>query len=221
MLIKTLYKLIQRVPQLKIVNGKKMESDRVYCDPEQIDSFYDRLEEILSQGIPSAFVINVDESGYCEWVDEIEISVDRNSKRASMMAGICADGSSLIPGVVIPRKIIEVELFENGYTEDKVTIIHQENWANTNFFPFIEAQREYYDYKGEAVVILDGFGLHGYNKFLDECTFIGIIVLPLPPHSSDQCQPLDLGIFHVQKGRMQRVYVDPKLSNRSNKSTAF
>lgn len=128
----------------------------------------------MSQGIPSAFVINIDESGYCEWVDvqdlkvivpcdyksdEIEIPVDRNSKRASMITGICADGSSLIPVVVIPRKTIEVELFENGYTEDKVTIIVQENsffdtfsfmkWANTNFFPYIEAQREYYNYKGE------------------------------------------------------------------------
>lgn len=39
MLIKTPYKLIQRVPQLKIVNGEKMESDRVNCDPELIDFF--------------------------------------------------------------------------------------------------------------------------------------------------------------------------------------
>ena len=39
MLIKTLYKLIQRIPQLKTVNGKKMESDRVNCDPDLIDFF--------------------------------------------------------------------------------------------------------------------------------------------------------------------------------------
>lgn len=44
-----------------------------------------------------------------------------------MIAGICADGNSLIPGVVIPWKIIEFELFDNGYTEDKETILYQEN----------------------------------------------------------------------------------------------
>lgn len=85
-------------------------------------------------------------------------------------------------------------------------------WAEKNFFPYIEAQREYYDYTGESLVILDGFGPHDCDAFLDECSYKGIIVLPLPPHSSDQCQPLDLGIFHVQKGRMQRLYIDPKLS---------
>lgn len=103
MLIKTLYKLIQRIPQLKTVDGRKMESDRVYCDPELIDYFYDKLEEILLQSIPSAFAINIDESGYIEWVDsqdikvivpfehesnEIKIPVDKNCKRASMIAGI-------------------------------------------------------------------------------------------------------------------------------------
>lgn len=46
--------------------------------------------------------------------------------------------------------------------------------------------------------------------------FRWIIELPLLPHSSDQCQPLDLGIFHVQKGRMQRLYVDPKLSPQTS-----
>lgn len=55
MLIKTLYKLIQRIPQLNTVNRKKMESDRINCDLELINYFYDQLEQILFQGIPSAF----------------------------------------------------------------------------------------------------------------------------------------------------------------------
>ena len=56
-----------------------------------------------------------------------------------------------------------------------ITIIHQENcffdtfsnmeWANKNFFPFIEEQREYFEYHGEAFVILDGFGPHNCDAF--------------------------------------------------------
>ena len=47
------------------------------------------------------------------------------------------------------------------------------------------------------------------------CTENGVIPLPLPPHSSDQCQPLDLGIFHVQKLRSSRMSVDKTLSTQT------
>ena len=128
---------MHRIPQIKAVNGIKMKSNRVQCDPDLIDLFYDELEELLSLGIPSAFIINIDESGYCDWIDtndtkvlvpfdfernEIEIPVDRCSKRASMVAGICADGSHITNGFVIPRKTIETELYECGYTKEKVSI---------------------------------------------------------------------------------------------------
>ena len=68
-----------------------------------------------------------------------------------------------------------------------------------------------FNYHGEALLILDGFGPHDCDEFLDLCSENGVIVFPLPPHSSDQCQPLDLGIFHVQKSRMQRMTVDTSL----------
>lgn len=45
------------------------------CDRYFIDYFYDYLDEILLFGIPSAFVINIDESGYCNWVDSNDIKM--------------------------------------------------------------------------------------------------------------------------------------------------
>lgn len=54
---------MHRIPQIKAVNGIKMKSNRVQCDPDLIDLFYDELEELLSLGIPSDFIINIDESG--------------------------------------------------------------------------------------------------------------------------------------------------------------
>lgn len=70
LLIKTFYKFVTRIPQIKAVNGIKMESDRVQCNPDLIEYFYNQLEEILLTGILSAFVINIDESGYCDWVNK-------------------------------------------------------------------------------------------------------------------------------------------------------
>lgn len=102
-----------------------------------------------------------------------------------MVAGICADGSHITPGVVIPRKTIETELYECGYTKEKVSITFQENcffdtnafliWVHAHFFPDIESKIAAFNYTGEAVVILDGVGPHDCDDFLDECTMRGII----------------------------------------------
>ena len=113
-----------------------MESDRVDCDPEEIDEYFVNLENILDGSIPAPFVINIDQSGFQEWADkrnlivtkdEIKIPVARATKRASILAGIAADGSTITPAVIVPHKTIEMELFENGYTPDKVMLAYQEN----------------------------------------------------------------------------------------------
>jgi hypothetical protein len=52
----------------------------------------------------------------------------------------------------------------------------------------------------------------GTDFFLDECTYKGVIPLFLPPHSSDQTQPLDLGIFGVQKSEAAKVRPSAQLN---------
>lgn len=44
-----LYKLIKRIPQLKSVEGEPMDSLRISCSCEDIDSYYDNLEAILQK----------------------------------------------------------------------------------------------------------------------------------------------------------------------------
>ena len=44
---------------------------------------------------------------------------------------------------------------------------------------------------------LDGFGPHDLDNFLDACSEEGIIPMFLVPHSGDQTQPLDIGLFGV------------------------
>lgn len=240
-IIKTLYGQLSRVPQLKCLDGVPMESDRVNCSIQAIEQYYNDLESILSkQTIPSAFVINIDEAGFAEWQDsmchsvivpscvnedEVKLPVNRQGKRASLLAGICADGSTVIPAIVVPRKTVETELYESGYTRDKVCILYSESgffstelfdkWAFNYFFPEMLRKRETYDYQGEILLILDGFGAHDSDDFLTACTENGIIPLFLAPHSSDQTQPLDIGIFGVQKSKMGRMQVPSGLSEQS------
>jgi hypothetical protein len=55
------------------------------------------------------------------------------------------------------------------------------------------------EYDRLAVVILDGCTYHASDFFLDESTHTSTVSLFLPAHSNDQNQPLDFGLFHIEK----------------------
>jgi hypothetical protein len=146
-----------------------------------------------------------------------------------MLAALSADGSSLKPMIIIQRKTYEIDLFESGFTPDKVLIVHGERgfidrtlfdlWAGTMFFPEIERRRLEYQYDGPPVLILDGCTSHESDWFLDEAltqqaTLHTLHVLP--PHSSDKMQALDLGLFGITKQALTKVRPDPEKSPQSN-----
>lgn len=145
----------------------------------------------------------------------MKIPIEREGKRASFLEGICADGSSLRPAIVISRKTIELELYDQGYNPDKLCICSSDSgffateqfftWAIRSFFQEIRKKREEYQYKGECLLIFDGFGPHENDEFLKACTDEGIIPLPLVLYSSYQTQPLDIGFFTVQKNKMNKI----------------
>jgi hypothetical protein len=79
-------------------------------------------------------------------------------------------------------------------------------------FPYIVKTRRDLNYEGLAILLLDGCTSHGSDWFLDACEDLGMIPVFLPPHSSDQTQPMDLGIFAVQKVEAKRIRPSDKLN---------
>jgi hypothetical protein len=47
---------------------------------------------------------------------------------------------------------------------------------------------------------------HASDYFFERCDHLRLIPIFLPAHSSDQTQPLDLGIFGIQKAAMGRIH---------------
>ena len=142
----------------KTVVGIPMESERVRSDPKEIDLYFQLLKSNI-QDVPACLLFNLDETGFNEWADAkdcmvvvpvqyqgngIPLATKRQCKRATLLGCIAADRSSLKPFVIVPRKTIEIELLLNGYTNEKVEIVFQENgfidtvlferWAE-KFFP--------------------------------------------------------------------------------------
>jgi hypothetical protein len=168
-------------PNIKIDKGDPMESKRVEINYQLIKDWYDELRALI-KGVPRNFIYNMDESGIDEYVDSTHLSVlvpeshgatkvpipiHRDIKRATLTACISAAGDSLKPFVIIPRGIVDEEIYFAGYTADKVTFHHHiysfmtkrifELWMNSIFYPAIDEKRTQLNYNGHAVLILDKF----------------------------------------------------------------
>ncbi|OHT03716.1 hypothetical protein TRFO_06542 [Tritrichomonas foetus] len=131
--------------EFKSINGVPKEYCRVFYKEDEVDAFFNELEEIIAVGqIPGEKVFNIDEVGHQEFVDahvrrvvvssnftgnEINIHVRRNSKRSTMLAGVSANGSMLKPLVIVERSTIEKKLLDAGYTAERLIVDH----SNTGF----------------------------------------------------------------------------------------
>jgi hypothetical protein len=162
------------------------------------------------ENVPTAFIFNVDESGFQEFVDagkmhamapasyphdSIEILAYISMKH-SMLTPIRADGLYLNPMIITGREMYEIDFFEAGLTPANVLIVHGKRgfinrnlfqlWAERALFPAIERRRVEYDYEWDAVVIPDGCASHDSDWFLEEALARFVILHWLPLHSCDK-----------------------------------
>lgn len=149
--IGSLRQIVARYEALKTVDGKPLEDSRLFSSQEQIDAYFHELEEVVQIGnIPAAFVCNVDESGFDQFVDarrstgivpttyalnSVPVPVTRAEKRATMIGAICADGTALRPMIILQRETVEMELLLRGYTTEKVYLARSDTgFVNSKLF---------------------------------------------------------------------------------------
>jgi hypothetical protein len=97
----------------------------VTCDQSTLADFYDKREAI-TDGIPAAFVCNVDESSCSERAgkpvemivliptdfekDRIPVPVDRHSKQSTRVGSIAGDGGAMKAMIIMDRVTMEDDL---------------------------------------------------------------------------------------------------------------
>ena len=122
----------------------------------------------------------------------------------TLVATICADGSSLPPALIY--KAVSGDLQDtwlqdykpdehpcwfasspNGWTSDELGL----SWLKSLFDPQTsdKAKRDW------RLLILDGHGSHCTLDFLEWCHKRRILVAIYPPHSTHRLQPLDVSLF--------------------------
>ncbi|KAK8866867.1 hypothetical protein M9Y10_009835 [Tritrichomonas musculus] len=190
--------------------------------------------------VPVGLVFNPDESGQNQFVDARDIfifvpedvnietyPVNRSIKRITLLHCISTDGSSCDPMIIVPRLTLDNEIFEEitsgsvlfccqvkGFCEHELFTY----WFIQKFIPYLKYQRERYQYFGKSVIIMDGF--KGHEKSLETLENVlnefKIKIILIPPHSSDQVQPLDLFGFNLQKNETAKFTFNYHYSYQTN-----
>lgn len=214
-----------------------MEDKRVAVDVRDISSYLDTLDSAV-RGVPAKFIFNLDESGFqkycdnrfatilvprdCDWHHH---PVARDEKRATFLGVISASGDRLRPLVVLPRVTIEAELFTTGYTTDHVAYAHSRKGFITTdlfcqylehvFIPHVRFERHRVGYQGRAVLLMDNCSCHKSDAVKRILEANNVVTVFLPPHSSDQTQPLDVGLFGNMKMAQSRIHCPKRMSTQS------
>ena len=129
---------------------------------------------------------------------------DGNREWVTVLATICADGSTLPPGIIFPAAGTAVQASWVHDIDPKKHSIHfttsPNGWTNNDLgLTWLEQVFDRY-IKGKArrryrLLILDGHGSHVTKDFINYCDSHKILLLIFPPHATHTLQPLDVVCF--------------------------
>ncbi|KAI9034731.1 uncharacterized protein KD926_006352 [Aspergillus affinis] len=129
---------------------------------------------------------------------------DGNREWITTIACICADGTSLSPGLIyqaVSSKLQDSWLQDFEVSQHKCFFASSPSgWTNDELgYAWL---RDIFDRETKAkarrrwrLLILDGHGSHVNMKFFNYCEANKILLMTYPPHSTHSLQPLDVGIF--------------------------
>ena len=218
------------------VDAKPIEEERYNVSADAINTFYSELEQFCRDNdIPSFMVFNLDEEGNDPFVDACDLKiivpknddnkgkkfhypVKRSANHTTFLGCVNAHGSFVKPMIIIKRVTVEGTLLSLNYGPDRLLLGYSqkgyinrelfEKWLLEAFEPFVKGEREKYGYFGPGLIIVDGCTAHQTELFDTLCAKLNLRIFYLPPHSSNQLQVLDLGLFAIHKSLVKKLIIE-------------
>jgi hypothetical protein len=132
-------------------------------------------------------------------------SQDGNREFITLIASICADGSSLPPALIYQGETYDLRdtwlddfddstqraffaCSKNGWSDDTLGL----EWLQN---VFDRTTKEKTSVRDRRLLIVDGHSSHVNMPFIDYADANRILLAVFPPHSTHRLQPLDIGMF--------------------------
>ena len=115
-----------------------------------------------------------------------------------MVGIICANGNAIPPCFIFPRVRFDEARMMHGAASSCKGLVHPSGWMTSKNFlqvlqHFVLNSRCSPDHK--VLLIMDNHESHLSLEAIDYAREHGIVILTLPPHTSNKLQPLDRAIF--------------------------
>lgn len=176
----------------------------------RVSEFFENLEEILDKyNFPPHKIFNCDETGITCVQKPGKILAEKGRKQVgrltslergkntTLLACVSATGTFIPPFVVFPRVRMNPTLL-NGAFPGTVGFPAKSGWMDADLFVkflkhFIDCTKT--TKESPSLLILDGHSSHKSIESINLARNSGVIILTLPPHTSNRLQPLDVSVF--------------------------
>jgi hypothetical protein len=179
------------------------------------------LEKLQKYDVDVKNIYNVDEKGFLIGLSRTQkrvvsldslkskriagVSQDGNREFITLIAAICADGTSLSPALIYAGESEHLQdtwldgfdttahsaffaCSKNGWSDEKLGL----NWLQDVFDRLTKSKTSTRD---RRLLLVDGHNSHVNMPFIEYAHANRIVLAVLPPHSTHRLQPLDIGMF--------------------------
>jgi hypothetical protein len=208
-----IYNFLNRHPELKARRSRALDQARKDAvDHNTLQHWFELYQTIkLAYNIADDDTYNMDEKGCIKGIgdnhkvivprDSLEPTVVQPGNRewVSIIECISANNYVLPPFVIFQGKRIQQAWIPKDLDPQFVIRVSENGWTDCNIalewirhFDKYTAPRTHGKYR---LLILDGHASHVSPQFVEYCEEHNIIPLCLPPYSTHELQPLDVGVF--------------------------
>jgi len=235
-----MYKFFERHPDIGTLTGDPHEASRVNQATEQnVRAWFDMFRaERDRYHVLDRNIHNMDEHGLCigkinprrvvgkvkdAWGQPRKRTKMRNSQNrewVSIVECISAGATCIQPLVIFEGINVNIDWAPHDpppykYAADPTAWINDDIaywWLTEMFLPQTKPSGTQY-----RILLFDNHSTHLSKQFEDECRKRRVITIPLPAHTSDVLQPLDLIMFSPIKGKYKdKLYQLCELNDGDN-----
>ena len=214
---------MQRHPNLALKTPEPMSIARATAfNRENVNAFFDAYTRAMEKySFTPDRIYNMDETSLSTVMKPVKVIGERGSpvstqvsrERGATMtfaAIINASGHYLPPVFIIPRKRWN-DVFMRGTLDGSKGILHSSGWMNGHCFletlHHIRA-KTFCSPTNKILLIIDNAESHLTIQAIEYANDNGIVILTLPPHTTNKLQPLDVSVFASFKQCMRIIIND-------------
>lgn len=222
------YSYMERHRELSLKAPEGMSIARALAfNKTSIDAFFAVYTEAMEKyHFAPDRIYNMDGSSLCTVMKPVKVLCARGEPAASQISRergstmtfvgiINAAGHYIPPVFIIPRKRWN-EAFMRGTIDGSKGILHHNGWMNGDCFletlQHIHA-KTFASPDNKIVLIMDNAECHMNIHAIEYAINNGIVIVTLPPHTTDKLQPLDVSVFGPFKTYLRGLINDYSLMN--------